>query len=476
MIGDGPLDRFDIDRDDVTAFVTQALAGAEDGELYVEAQHAETIVLEDGRVKSANHLSEAGFGLRLVAGEATGYASSGDLSEASLRRAAPIARCATGGRSWQAADPPSPSNRPPPYPAADRELMPDFQGKVALLQTIDAAARQCDPSVREVAITLTSVAEEIAILRADTDPVFDDRPLVTLAINVVAERGARREKGAFTFGGRAPFDEVVTPAAWRNAVAEAVRLAIVGLDAGPAPAGEMEVVLGPGWPGILIHEAVGHGLEGDINRKRIGAFSDLMGQRVAAPGVTVIDDGTVSGRRGSLAIDDEGTPTGATVLIEDEILVGYMQDRKNARLMGMRPTGNGRRQSYRHAPMPRMTNTFLCAGDHDPAEILGSLKRGLYAASFGGGEVEITSGKFVFECTEAYLVEDGRIGRPVKGAVLMGNGPDALTRVKMVGNDLAFDPGLGRCGKYGQLLPVGVGQPTLRIGGLTVGGTSRPAA
>jgi TldD protein len=464
------LDRFEIEQTALTTIVGDALDGAEDGELFVEERQVETIAFEHGSVKTAERLAEAGFGVRVVSGEATGYASSGAFSERSLRRAVAAAVTAKSGRSSPAGAPVR-SNRPPPYGAADPQLMPELAEKIALLQSIDSAARRSDPAISEVSVTLTSVAQEVAILRPDTGIALDSRPLITLAVSVMAERDGRRERGAFTFGGRAAFDDVVTPEASRHAVAEAVRIAVIGLSAAPAPAGEMNVVLGPGWPGILIHEAIGHGLEGDINRKHIGAFSERMGERIAAPGVTVVDDGTLQGRRGSLAIDDEGSPSGTTVLIDDGILVGLMQDRKNARLMRMHSTGNGRRQSFRHPPMPRMTNTFMQRGDEDPAEIIASLKRGLYAVSFGGGEVDITSGKFVFSCTEAYEVEYGRIGRPVKGAVLIGNGRDALTRVKLVGNNMSLDPGLGQCGKYGQMVPVGVGLPTVRIDGLIVGGT-----
>ena len=298
----------------------------------------------------------------------------------------------------------------------------------------------------------------------------DHRPRVRITVSVTVERDGRRESGSAGAGGREPYEVFIAPDRWKALAEEALRIALVNLDAVPAPAGEMDVVLGPGWPGVLLHEAVGHGLEGDFNRKGTSAFSGMVGQRVAAPGVTVVDDGTIENRRGSLTIDDEGTPTQRTVLIEDGILKGYLQDRMNARLSGVPATGNGRRESYAHRPMPRMTNTFMTAGEHDPAEILASLKRGVYAVNFGGGQVDITSGKFVFQCTEAYLVEDGKIKAPIKGATLIGDGPSALTRVTMVGNDLALDEGVGTCGKAGQSVPVGVGQPTLYIQGLTVGG------
>jgi TldD protein len=347
-----------------------------------------------------------------------------------------------------------------------------FEDKVRLLQEIDAYARASDPRVRQVSASIGGEWQAVRIIRPDGAHVADVRPLVRLNVSVVCAEGDRMESGGHGVGGRAAYDAWVDPAVWKGAVDEALRQAVIKLGARDAPAGEMVVVLGPGWPGILLHEAIGHGLEGDFNRKKTSAFSGLMGQRIAAPGVTVVDDGTLADRRGSLTIDDEGTPTQATTLIEDGILVGYMQDRLNARLMGMRPTGNGRRQSHAHHPMPRMTNTIMANGPHDPAEILRSVKSGLYAVNFGGGQVDITSGKFVFSASEAYLIEDGRATAPVKGATLIGNGPDALTKVTMVGNDMRLDPGVGTCGKDGQGVPVGVGQPTLRIDGLTVGGTA----
>ncbi len=314
--------------------------------------------------------------------------------------------------------------------------------------------------------------QAVQILRPDGTRVADLRPLVRLNVSLVVEQGGRRETGSYGTGGRFGYALITAPAIWRAAVDEALRQALVNLDSRPAPAGEMEVVLGPGWPGILLHEAIGHGLEGDFNRKKTSAFAGLLGQRIAVEGVTVVDDGTMPDRRGSLTIDDEGTPTGRTVLIEDGVLVGFMQDRLNARLMGVRATGNGRRQSYAHAPMPRMTNTIMLGGTHVPEEMIRSVRRGLYAVNFGGGQVDITSGKFVFSASEAYLIENGQVTAPVKGATLIGNGPDALTKVTMVGNDMALDPGIGTCGKNGQGVPVGVGQPTLKLAGLTVGGTA----
>jgi TldD protein len=456
--------------DDLTRLVADSLHGCEDGELFIESRTAENLVFDQGRLKNANYKEEDGFGLRAVSGPAVVYASAGDLSEPALRRAADTAKNARLGRSAHAAEPPRGTNRRP-YPDADPVAQPHFAAKAALLGEIDAYARAQDPRVRQVQIQLDTVTQSVAVIRPDAAPVDDLRPLVKLSITVFARDGDKQEIGSYGFGARKHFAEIVSADAWRAAADEAVRLALVLLDARPAPAGEMSVVLGPGWPGILLHEAVGHGLEGDAHRKGTSAFAGLMGKRVAAPGVTVLDDGTLDTMRGSLSVDDEGTPTSRTTLIEDGILVGLMQDRQNARLMGGRSTGNGRRQSYANVPMPRMTNTFMLGGDSDPGEILASVKEGLFAVSFGGGQVDITSGKFVFTCTEAYRIENGRVGAPVKGAVLIGNGPDALTRVRMIGNDMALDPGIGMCGKFGQLVPVGVGQPTLLVDGLTVGGT-----
>jgi TldD protein len=347
---------------------------------------------------------------------------------------------------------------------------PGFTDKTGLLAEIDAYCRAKGPRVVQVSASLAGSRRAVTILRPDGARVEDARPLVRINVSVTVERDGRRENGSAGAGGREAYAAFIAPERWKALADEALRIALVNLDALPAPSGEMDVVLGPGWPGVLLHEAVGHGLEGDFNRKGASAFAGKIGQRVAAPGVTVVDDGTFENRRGSLTIDDEGTPTGRTVLIEDGILKGYLQDRMNARLMGVAPTGNGRRESYAHRPMPRMTNTFMEAGEEDPGEILAALKNGVYAVGFGGGQVDITSGKFVFQCTEAYLVEDGQIKHPIKGATLIGDGPSVLTRVKMVGNDLKLDEGVGTCGKDGQSVPVGVGQPTLYVSGLTVGG------
>ncbi|MBB4304213.1 TldD protein [Rhodobium orientis] len=459
-----------LDTDRVTTIAADALSGADDGELFFEYSQSEALMFDNGRLKSASYNTAQGFGLRAVADEAVGYAHSDELSEASLKRAADAVQAVKRGYTGTYAAPPARTNRSL-YGDANPLDGPVFEDKVKLLQTIDAYARDRDPRVRQVTVSMAGSHQVVDILRADGARVRDVRPLVRLNVSIVVGDGDRQEAGSYGTGGREAFSRFITEDSWQYCADEALRQALVNLDAVPAPAGSFDVVLGPGWPGILLHEAVGHGLEGDFNRKDQSAFAGLLGQRVASPGVTVIDDGTIADRRGSLTVDDEGTPTERTVLIEDGILKGYMQDRQNARLMGVKPTGNGRRQSFAHVPMPRMTNTYMLAGEHDPAEILASVKDGIYAVSFGGGQVDITSGKFVFSCTEAYRIENGKVGAPVKGAMLIGNGPDALTRVPMIGNDMALDPGIGTCGKAGQGVPVGVGQPTLRIDGMTVGGT-----
>jgi TldD protein len=463
--------RTGMDREKTEKLVADALKGADDGELFLEYCQSEGISLDDGRIRSASFDTAQGFGLRAISGETIGFAHSSDLSEESIRRAAKTVKAVHSGRGGEMAEPPVGTNRSL-YTDENPLGTFSFEDKVALLGEIDAYARAKDPRVKQVSASIAGEWQAVQIIRGDGRRVADIRPLVRLNVSVVVGEGDRMESGSYGAGGRVGFAAFVDPEAWRFQVDEALRQALVNLESVPAPAGAMNVVLGPGWPGILLHEAIGHGLEGDFNRKKTSAFAGLMGQRVAAEGVTVIDDGTISDRRGSLSVDDEGTPTSCTTLIEDGILVGYMQDRQNARLMGMKPTGNGRRESYAHAPMPRMTNTCMLAGDRDPEEILASVDKGLYAVNFGGGQVDITSGKFVFSCTEAYLIENGKVTAPVKGATLIGNGPDVLTRVTMIGSDMKMDPGIGTCGKDGQGVPVGVGQPTLRVDGLTVGGTA----
>jgi TldD protein len=449
--------------------LADATKGADDGEIYVENSASESFVWDDGRLKSASYDATQGFGLRVVSGETTGYAHASVLDDGAVMRAADAASAAKRGHAGAMAVAPRRTNRHR-YADLDPLSAPAFTDKTALLAEIDAYVRARDPRVVQVSVSLAGSRREVAILRPDGARYDDARPLVRINVSVTVERDGRRESGSAGAGGRRSYEAFIAPKKWKGLADEALRIALVNLDAIPAPSGEMDVVLGPGWPGVLLHEAVGHGLEGDFNRKGTSAFAGMIGERVAAPGVTVVDDGTLMHRRGSLTIDDEGTPTGRTVLIEDGILKGYLQDRMNARLMGVKATGNGRRESYAHQPMPRMTNTSMLSGDKNPAEIVASLKKGLYAVNFGGGQVDITSGKFVFQCTEAYWVEKGKIKAPVKNATLIGDGPSALTRITMVGDDSKLDDGVGTCGKAGQSVPVGVGQPTLYIKGLTVGG------
>ncbi len=460
-----------LDREAVRRIVAECLSGADDGELFLEYRQSENISLDDQKIRSAGFDSGIGFGLRAVAGEAQGYAHASEISEAALRRAADTVRAVRHGHTGRYADAPVGTNQALYTDLNPLPLIP-FEDKVRLLERIDAYARAREPLIRQVSASISGSWQAVCVIRADGTLASDIRPMVRLGISVVLARGERMESGNQGLGGRYLYDGIMAEAQWKSCVDEALRQATANLDSIPAPAGEMTVVLGPGWPGVMLHEAVGHGLEGDFNRKGTSAFSGRMGERVASPGVTVVDDGSLPDRRGSITVDDEGTPSACNVLIEDGILVGYLQDRLNARLSGNRPTGNGRRQSYAHPPLPRMTNTFMMAGERDPNEIIASVEKGIYAVNFGGGQVDITSGKFVFAATEAYLIENGRVGASLKGATLIGNGPDALTRVVMVGNDLAIDPGVGTCGKDGQGVPVGVGQPTLRLDGLTVGGTA----
>jgi TldD protein len=439
--------------------------------LFLEYRQSESLVFDDGKLKSAAFDTTQGLGLRAVVGETTAYAHSSEISEAALKRAAETVKSVARGSGGTLALPPQMTNR-----KLYSDLNPigamDFAAKVKLVRDADAFARSLDSRVRQVSISLSGEWQLVEILRPDGFAARDIRPLVRFNVTVVTGSGERQESGSYGMGGRSSYEAFLSEENWQAAVQEALRQSAVALQSVAAPAGEMDVVLGPGWPGILLHEAIGHGLEGDFNRKKTSAFSGLMGQRIAAEGITVVDDGTIESRRGSLSIDDEGTPTNRTVLIDNGVLVGYMQDRLNARLMGAAPTGNGRRQSFAHSPMPRMTNTVMLSGDREPQEIIASVDRGLYAVNFGGGQVDITSGKFVFSCTEAYKIENGRIGAPVKGAMIIGSGADALTRISMVGNDMKLDSGIGTCGKQGQGVPVGVGQPTLRLDRITVGGTA----
>ena len=460
-----------LDLDRAEAIVRDALVDADDGELFLEMRHSEMLMFDDGRLKSASYDQTSGFGLRAIADEAHGYAHAGDISEAALQRAAESVTAVTRGYSGTAAQPPVSASNRPLYSDGNPLTGTPFEDKVALLQEIDAFARAADPRVVQVSASLAGSWQAVQIIRADGHRAADIRPLVRLNVSVVVARDGRMESGSSGAGGRVMFDNYMAPEIWQAQVREALRIATLNLDSVAAPAGEMEVALGAGWPGVMLHEAVGHGLEGDFNRKGTSIFSGRVGEQVAAKGVTVVDDGTMQDRRGSITIDDEGTQSRRNVLIEDGVLRGYMQDRQNARLMGVEATGNGRRQSHEHAPMPRMTNTFMENGAHSADEIVASMKKGIYAVNFGGGQVDITSGKFVFAASEAYLVENGKIGAPVKGATLIGNGPDAMSKISMVGNDMALDDGVGTCGKAGQSVPVGVGQPTVKMGGITVGGT-----
>ncbi|WP_018175421.1 metalloprotease TldD [Thioalkalivibrio sp. ALJ9] len=446
--------------------------GVDGGDCYFQLACQEGWSLEDGIVKSASFNIERGVGIRVVRGEQTGFAYSDDIAMPALLDAARTARSiADAGQSGRAAVASRMPTRPALYAPENPMDSLDEQSKIDLLKEVDAAARAADPRVTQVMCSLAGVHEVVLVLNARGELTTDVRPLVRLSVQVIAQQGDRRESGSSGGGGRFGYRYFLENDRAAGYAREAVRQALVNLEARDAPAGTMKVVLGPGWPGVLLHEAIGHGLEGDFNRKGTSAFSGRIGERVAAKGITIVDDGTLEGRRGSLNVDDEGTATQQTVLIEDGILRGYMQDEMNARLTGVQSTGNGRRESYAHLPMPRMTNTYMLAGEADPEEILASVEDGLYAVNFGGGQVDITSGKFVFSASEAYRVEKGRVTYPVKGATLIGNGPDVLTRVSMVGNDMRLDPGVGTCGKEGQGVPVGVGQPTLRIDGMTVGGT-----
>lgn len=461
-----------LDQSDLVKVLNNLMGASVDaGDLYFQHATREAWSLEDGRVRNASYSTEQGVGIRAISGEKTGFAYADEIILPSLLQASSAARAiaqqgAQGSvQAWRRQEPKA------LYQPGDPMLSMSADQKVDLLRQVDAYARSLDPRVSQVMVSLAASHETILVAAADGSLAGDVRPLVRLSVTVIAEQDGRREQGSDGGGGRFDYRQLLRDEGWRTFADEAVRQALVNLEADEAPAGTMTVVLGPGWPGVLLHEAVGHGFEGDFNRKGTSAFSGRMGEQVAAKGVTIVDDGTLEARRGSLTIDDEGTPTGRTVLIEDGVMRGLMQDKLNAGLMKMAPTGNGRRESFAHLPMPRMTNTYMLPGPHDPGEIIASVDKGLYAVNFSGGQVDITSGRFVFSASEAYLIEKGRITRPVRGATLIGSGPDAMTRVSMVGNDLKLDAGIGVCGKDGQSVPVGVGQPTLRIDRLTVGGT-----
>ncbi len=457
--------------DKVQTVVKDGLQNSDDGELYLEYSQSESISLDSSQIKNASHKTSQGFGFRNVNGECVGYAHSNNLSDASLARCIDTVKSVSIGNSGTAS-----FNTPNAIhdlykPANPIELMP-FDKKVELLGKIDLYARGKDSKVTQVMTSVAASWKAVGIVRPEGDFAYDIRPMVRMNVTVImTDKNGRSEVGSYGCGGRYVFDSIVEECNWKKAVDKAVKQAEINLESIEAPAGEMPLVLGNGWCGVLLHEAVGHGLEGDFNRKKSSAFTDKIGQQVASKGVTVIDDGTIANRRGSLNIDDEGTPTQKTVLIEDGILKGYMQDRLNARLMGVNSTGNGRRESYESAPLPRMTNTYMLGGDKSPEEIIGSVDKGIYAVNFSGGQVDIVSGKFVFSASEAYLIEKGKITAPVKGVTLIGNGPEIMNRVSMIGNDWALDDGVGTCGKSGQGVPVGIGQPSLKIDHITIGGT-----
>jgi TldD protein len=445
--------------------------GIDFGDLYFQHTRRESWTVEDGIVKDGAHSIEQGVGVRAISGEKTGFAYSDDIDGDALLAAARSARAIARDGGSHAPSALVPGQGRALYPAQDPIDVLDNAEKIEALRRVDKLLRAADPRVQQVMVSLSGGVDTILVARSDGVLAGDVRPLVRLNVQVIVEQAGRRESGYAGYGGRYSYEELLGDGKPEKFAREALRQALVNLEAIDAPAGVMPVVLGAGWPGVLLHEAVGHGLEGDFNRKGTSTYAGRMGQRVAAKGVTIVDDGTLDGRRGSLNIDDEGTPTQCTTLIEDGVLVGYMQDTLNARLMGVAPTGNGRRESFAHLVMPRMTNTYMRAGTHDPAEMIRSVKRGLYAVNFGGGQVDITSGKYVFSATEAYLIEDGKVTAPVKGATLIGNGPETMQKVRMVGHDMALDDGVGVCGKDGQSVPVGVGQPSLLIDGITVGGT-----
>ncbi|MDT2078620.1 MAG: metalloprotease TldD [Planktomarina sp.] len=460
-----------LDRDAARGILRNTLIGADDGELFLERCRSEVLSFDDGRLRTSSFDASEGFGLRAVQGETVGYAHSTEVSEQAMHRATGTVRLAIGAGSGTLAAAPQATNH---KLYSDHNPLTDstFPAKIDILREIDAYARNLDRRVVQVSATIAASHQEVVILRVDGPDVSDSRPMVRMNVSVIVEQDGQRQTGYVGGGGRYGLNGMLEPTHWQPLVKESLRIAVLNLAAIPAPAGVMDVALGAGWPGILLHEAIGHGLEGDFNRKGTSAFAGLMGQRIAASGVTVLDDGTIPNRRGSITVDDEGTPSAKNILIEDGILVGFMQDRQNARLMGVAPTGNGRRQSFAHAPMPRMTNTYMLGGSVDPQDLVADIKDGIYAVGFGGGQVDITNGKFVFSCTEAYLVKNGKVEAPVKGATLIGDGATALRQIRAIGNDMRLDDGMGNCGKQGQWVPVGVGQPSLLIGGLTVGGSA----
>ena len=460
-----------LDQDKALQILNGLTTGADDGEIYFERNITEALIFDNNNLKTASFNAAEGFGIRTVLGESTGYAHSTEISERALLRAANSAKIVSDIGGGKLAIAPRKTNFNQ-YEQIDPVSEATFGSKVNILKEINEYARSLDSRVFQVSISIAASHQEIEILRPEGFSVKDVRPMTRLNISIIVEKDGRRETGTAGGGGRFSIKPLLERSHWEKVAKEALRVGLVNLDAVPAPAGIMDIVLGPGWPGILLHEAIGHGLEGDFNRKGTSAFSNLMGKQIAAKGVTVLDDGTLKNRRGSITFDDEGTPSARNILIEDGKLVSYMQDRQNSRLMNVKSTGNGRRESYAHAPMPRMTNTFMLGGTDEPKSLLADLKNGIWATGFGGGQVDITNGKFVFSCTEAYLVKNGKIGAPIKGATLIGDGATALKQIRGLGNDMAMDPGMGNCGKQGQWVPVGVGQPSLLIGGLTIGGSA----
>ena len=460
-----------LDQDKALQILNGLTKGADDGEIYFERNITEALIFDNNNLKTASFNAAEGFGIRTVLGESTGYAHSTEISERALLRAANSAKIVSDIGGGKLAIAPRKTNLNQ-YEQIDPVSEATFGSKVNILKEINEYARSLDSRVFQVSISIAASHQEIEILRPEGFSVKDVRPMTRLNISIIVEKDGRRETGTAGGGGRSSVKPLLERSHWEKVAKEALRVGLVNLDAVPAPAGIMDIVLGPGWPGILLHEAIGHGLEGDFNRKGTSAFSNLMGKQIAAKGVTVLDDGTLKNRRGSITVDDEGTPSARNILIEDGKLVSYMQDRQNSRLMNVKSTGNGRRESYAHAPMPRMTNTFMLGGTDEPKSLLADLKNGIWATGFGGGQVDITNGKFVFSCTEAYLVKNGKIGAPIKGATLIGDGATALKQIRGLGNDMAMDPGMGNCGTQGQWVPVGVGQPSLLIGGLTIGGSA----
>lgn len=464
--------RTELDKTRLSGIVSSALQGMDDGELFLEYSQSEAISFDDGKLKSASYNTSQGFGLRSVLGEAIAYAHACELSEKAIIRAVETAQAVKHGQK-------NITTKITPAFNTNTKLYTDinplkevaFETKIEILQQIDNYLRSKNPLVKQVSASLSGQWQAVQIIKTDGQIAGDIRPLVRLNVSVIVEKDGRLETGSSGAGGRVGYGEYINELAWKNLADEALRQALVNLEAIPAPAGEMAVVLASGWCGVLLHEAIGHGLEGDFNRKRTSAFAGLLGKQVASKGVTVVDDGTIANRRGSISIDDEGTPSNRTVLIEDGILTGYIQDRLNARLMGMKATGNGRRESFSCQPLPRMTNTYMLGGDAKKEDMIASVKRGVYITHMGGGQVDITSGKFVFSASEAYMIENGKVTFPIKGATLIGNGPDCLTKVQAIGDDMSLDKGVGTCGKAGQSVPVGVGQPTILLDAITVGGT-----